>query len=98
MPLLAPGANVVLPVKKVAPRDAVAAANLPEWNVYGPETPGLGEACFFFDLLADAENQTQVLLQSAAGDRGVSVKFNKSQLPCFTRIGAGRDASLRGDH
>ena len=27
--------------------------NLPQWNVYGPETPGLAEACFFFDLAAD---------------------------------------------
>ena len=52
LPLLTPGAKVMAPVKKLAPRDAVTAANLPEWDVYGPETPGLGEACFFFDLAA----------------------------------------------
>ena len=40
----------------------MAVANLPEWNVYGPETPGLGEVCHFCDLLADDANQTRALL------------------------------------
>ena len=83
-PLLAPGASLVLPVKKVAPSDAVAAADIDHWNVYGPETPGKPEACFFFDLAADASGQTRALLRSADGRQGVSVKFNKQQLPCFT--------------
>jgi galactose mutarotase-like enzyme len=95
LPLLTAGAKVMAPVKKLAPRDAVATANLPEWNVYGPETPGLGEACFFFDLAADAAGQTQVLLRSAAGKQGVSVKFNKSQLPCFT-LWKNRQAAADG--
>ena len=42
MPLVHPGAKVSLPVKKLAPRDAVAAADLPTWNLYGPETPCAG--------------------------------------------------------
>ena len=69
-PLLTPGAKVVVPIKKLAPRDAVAKANLPEWNVYGPETPGLGEACFFFDLAADAAGRTQVLFAPPPASRG----------------------------
>ena len=84
VPLVTRGASVLLPVKRLAPRDAAAAATLPEWNVYGEETPGLPEACYFVDLLADAAGRTRALLRSAAGDRGVSVKFNKNQLPCFT--------------
>ena len=71
-------------MKKLAPRDAAAAATLPDWNVYGPEAPGLPEACYFFELLGDAAGRTRALLRSSAGDRGVSVKFNKNQLPCFT--------------
>jgi hypothetical protein len=74
----------VLPIKRLAPRDAVAVQDLPQWNVYGPETPGLGEACFFFDPAADASGQTLALLRSADGNQGVSVRFNKTQLPCFT--------------
>jgi galactose mutarotase-like enzyme len=95
VPLLTPGAKVVLPVKKVAPRDAVAVANMPDWNLYGPETPGMPEACLFFDTLADSAGRTQALLRSAAGDRGVSVKFNNRQLPCFT-IWKNRQAAADG--
>ena len=94
-PLLTPGARVVLPVKKAAPRDTLSAENMPEWNIYGPETPGLSEACLFFELLADAEGRTRALLRSATGDRGVSVKFSKSQLPCFT-IWKNRQAAADG--
>jgi len=83
-PLLGPGAKVVLPVAKVAPRDQVAAGNLPEWDTYGPETPGSAEAVFFFDLAADRDGRTQALLRNAAGSQGVSLKFNRNQLPCFT--------------
>jgi len=95
MPLLTPGAKVVVPVKKVAPHNAVAVANLPDWNVYGPETPGMPEACFFFDLAADPAGRTQALLRSAAGNQGVSVKFNKNQLPCFT-LWKNRQAAADG--
>jgi hypothetical protein len=94
-PLLTPGAKVVLPAKTVAPRDVIAAQNVPDWNVYGPETPGLGEACFFCELLADAAGQTRALLRSAAGDQGASLKFDKSQLPCFT-IWKNRQAVIDG--
>ena len=84
VPLLSPGAKLMLPVRKMTARDAVAVADLPGWDRYGPETPGLPEACFFFELAADPKGRVQTLLANAAGDRGVSLKFNKSQLPCFT--------------
>jgi galactose mutarotase-like enzyme len=94
-PLLSPGARVVLPVAKVAPRDDVAVGNAPEWDVYGPETPGSPEACFFFELLGDDAGRTQALLRSADGARGVSLKFNKNQLPCFT-LWKNRQAAADG--
>jgi galactose mutarotase-like enzyme len=74
----------VLPIRKMAPRDAEGVGNLAEWETYGPETPGSQEAVFFFDLAADASGQTRALLHDAASERGVSLKFNKNQLPCFT--------------
>ncbi|MFZ5828673.1 MAG: aldose 1-epimerase family protein [Planctomycetota bacterium] len=83
-PLATPGARVVLPVKKLAPRDAVAAENLGAWDQYGPETPGLPEAVFFAELAADSAGNTQTLLKSASGDQGVSLRFNKTQLPYFS--------------
>ncbi|NQT17583.1 MAG: aldose 1-epimerase family protein [Planctomycetes bacterium] len=95
LPFLNPGSKVVLPVKKIAPRDAEAVGNLAEWDTYGPETPGSAEAVFFFDLAADAEGRTQAVLRNAAGDRGVSLRFNKSQLPCFT-LWKSRQAAADG--
>jgi galactose mutarotase-like enzyme len=83
-PLIRPGARVVLPIRKLAPRDAVAVGNVGEWNVYGPETPGLGEACFFVDLATRPDGSTQTMLRSADGSQGASLKFNKGQFPCFT--------------
>ncbi len=83
-PLLDPGSKVVLPVATVAPRDEVAVGNLDEWDTYGPETPGSSEAVFFFDLAARHDGQTRAMLRNAAGDRGVSLSFNKNELPHFT--------------
>lgn len=95
VPLVGPGAKVVLAVKKAAPRDQVAVGNVSEWDTYGPETPGLPEAVFFFELAALADGQTKTLLRNAAGNRGVSLKFNKGQLPCFT-LWKNRQAAIDG--
>jgi hypothetical protein len=82
-PLLSPGARVLLPAARIVPRDDVAVGNLPEWDQYGPETPGAPEAVFFVDLLADADGMTQAMLRSADGQRGMRLTFNKRQLPRF---------------
>ena len=98
-PLLQPGAKVVLPLARLAPRDAAAAADVSSWNVYGPESPGSQEVCFFIQLAADPAGRTQVLLHNAAGRQGVSLKFNTQQLPCFTiwkNCQAARDGYVTG--
>ena len=84
-PLLEPGSKLVAPAAKVAPRDEVAVGNVAEWDTYGPETPGSCEAVFFFDMAAAADGTTEVLLHNAAASKGVSLKYNKNQLPCFTQ-------------
>ncbi|HUT91160.1 MAG TPA: aldose 1-epimerase family protein [Thermoguttaceae bacterium] len=95
LPLVDPGSKVVLPVRKMAPRDAAGAGNLDQWDTYGPETPGAPEAVFFFDLAADAAGATQATLRDAAGNRGVTLRFNKSQLPYFT-LWKNRQAAVDG--
>jgi hypothetical protein len=95
VPLLEPGAKVVLPVQKLAPRDAVAVGNLAQWDTYGPESPGLGEAVFFFELTADCGGSTRALLHNAAASRGVSLVFNKDQLPFFA-LWKNRQAAVDG--
>ena len=79
----------------MAPRDAEGVGNLAQWDTYGPETPGSHEAVFFFDLAADAAGQTRALLHDAASEQGVSLKFNKNQLPCFS-LWKNRQAAADG--
>jgi hypothetical protein len=83
-PLAAPGASVMLPFRRMAPRDAAAAAELEHWNLYGAETPGAPELCYFFEPAADPQGNAQTLLRSPDGRFGASVRFNARQLPCFT--------------
>jgi hypothetical protein len=94
-PLVQPGGKVLMPLKKLAPRDAVTAEDMPTWNVYGPETPGSTEVCFYTEPLGDDNGNTQVVLHNAAATEGVSLKFNVRELPCFS-LWKNREAAEDG--
>jgi len=94
-PLSVPGSKLVVPVARLAPRDPVAVENLDEWDLCGPESTELGEAVFFFELAADDNGRTKVLLKNPAGDLGVSLSLNKSQLPRFI-VWKNRQAAADG--
>ncbi len=83
-PLLEPGSVVVAPVKTLVPRNPRAVEGLANWSAYDGPVPGSEEQVYFFDLQADQQQRTAVLLKNARGNRGVSVHFNRQQLPCFT--------------
>ena len=84
-PVLNPGAELVLPVKQMAPRDPEAARDGAMWSRYDAPTTGYQERVHFFELLADAENQTRVLLKSGDSSRGVSLQYDITQLPYFAQ-------------
>ncbi|MBI3839003.1 MAG: aldose 1-epimerase family protein [Planctomycetia bacterium] len=83
-PILDPGARVVAPVKTIVPRDARATEGIGTWDSYPNERAGYKEQVYFFELLAGSDGRTQVLLKNAHGTQGVSVRYNKAQLPYFT--------------
>lgn len=83
-PFLEADAKVVAPTIEVAPRDARAVEDIATYDTYLAPTTGYVEQCYWYDLLADKDNRTQVLLRNAHGDKGVSLHFNKQELPCFT--------------
>ncbi len=95
LPLVGPGAKVVLPLGKLAPRDAVATRDIGHWDTYDPESPGVPEAVFFCNLAADGQGHTQALLHNAGADQGACLKFNKKQFPCFT-VWKNRQAAIDG--
>ena len=84
LPLLDAGSQVVAPVKEVVPRNDHAASGMATWNSYAGETPGFEEQVYFANLLANDAGDTKVLLKNAHATRGVALRFNIKQLPCFT--------------
>ncbi len=83
-PLLQPGARVVAPVRTLVPRNPRAVEGLARWSTYEAPVAGSEEQVYFFDLQADQQQRSAVLLKNAQSERGVSVQFDRQQLPCFT--------------
>jgi hypothetical protein len=89
-PLLEAGSKLLAPVREVVPRTPRAAQGVATWHTYRPPQTGFGEEVFYFDLIGQAasdgqEGVTQVVLHNAAADLGVSLHFDKRQLPHFVQ-------------
>ncbi len=83
-PFLEAGGRAVAPVKELAPLTPRAAEGIDTYETYAGPTPGYAEQVYAYDLLADAGGKTLALLTNAAADRGLAVRFNRNELPCFT--------------
>ena len=84
-PLLGPGAELIVPAKRLAPLNAHAAADIGGWSRYGEPDPSFEEQCYLMTLQADKHQRTLVLLKSADGQFGAGLRFNVEQLPYFTQ-------------
>jgi hypothetical protein len=84
LPLLDAGSRVVAPVKTLVPRTPRAASGVKSWDSYSAPEPGYEEMVYFFELHASDDGLTRTLLKNAHATRGVSLLFNKQQLPWFT--------------
>ncbi len=84
-PFLEGGASFVAAAEEVCPRDKTAAAGIASYDVYDEPTVGYAEQAFFFRLKADPEtSNTTVMLRNKNGDKGLALRFDTRQLPCFT--------------
>jgi hypothetical protein len=84
VPLLNPGSKVFMPVRKVEPRVAGEGGDIAEWNLYGPGTPDFANVVLLTEHLADSAGRSLAVLQNAAANQGIAVKYNTKQLPSFT--------------
>jgi len=84
LPLLDAGSRVVAPVKTIVPRNPRAASGIKTWDSFSAPEPGFEEQVYFFELNAAVDGGTRAMLKNAHGTRGVSLLFNKQQLPYFT--------------
>jgi hypothetical protein len=83
-PLLGAGSEVVAAAKTIVPRNQHSAQGLDHWSSYSAPQADTVESVYFFQLQADRQHETQVLLKNPQSSRGASVSFNIQQLPCFT--------------
>ena len=83
-PLGAPGSKLLMPVAKLAPRDAHAGKDIPTWDQYPAAQAGFAEQVHFAAPLSNAEGRTLAALRTADGQRGAAVRWNARQLSCFT--------------
>ncbi|MCK5805961.1 MAG: aldose 1-epimerase family protein [Lentisphaeria bacterium] len=85
MPFLEGGARLVAPSLEVAPRDARAMEGISDYGLYEAPVPGFVEQCYFHEVAADSMGATAAMLRNCAGDLGAVIRWNKSQMPCFTQ-------------
>jgi hypothetical protein len=83
-PFLEAGSRVVAPIREMAPISARSAEGIETFDTYAGPTAGFAEQVYLYDLLADASGRTQALLYNAAADRGLVLRWNRTELPCLS--------------
>jgi hypothetical protein len=98
-PFLGSGSRVVAPVREMAPINARAAEGMDTFDTFLGPTAGFAEQVYCYDLLADGAGHTLAMLYNRAADRGLVLRFNQRELPCFTvwrNTGALADGYVTG--
>ncbi len=83
-PFLEAGSRVVLPVKELAPLTPRSAEGIDTYDTYAGPTTGFTEQVYCYDPFADEAGKTLAMLYNATADRGLVLRWNRSELPCFT--------------
>lgn len=83
-PFLGPGSRVVVPIKEMAPLTGRAADGMSTYDSYAAPATGFAEQVYAYHPQTDAAGRTLALLYNQAADRGVALRFNAQELPCFT--------------
>jgi hypothetical protein len=85
-PFLEEGAQLVVPIKEMAPRDRRATEGVDHFNTYAAPTPGYIEQVYWYELLGDPQTkQTLAMLRNARGDLAAVLRWNLRELPYFTQ-------------
>jgi hypothetical protein len=83
-PFLEAGSRVVMPVREVSPITPRAAEGMDTLDTLAGPVAGFAEQVYCYDLLPDAAGRTLAMLYNAAADRGLVLRVNHHELPCFT--------------
>lgn len=98
-PFLEAGSRVVMPIRELAPINARAAEGMDTMDTYAGPAAGFAEQVYCCELAADSHGKTLAVLYNRAADRGLVVRHNRQELPCFTvwkSTGAMEDGYVTG--
>jgi hypothetical protein len=82
-PFLSEKSRLVLPTKKVTPRDEVSAAHANAWNVMDPPTDNAAEYVFLHELAADTAGRTFAAVVDDERQLALVIEFSVVQFPYF---------------
>ena len=82
-PLLDEGARIVLPTRKVTPRDEAAAPHTDSYHIMEAPIDNEPEYVFLHDLAADEEGKTFAAVINEKLGLGIQLSFYKKNLPYF---------------
>jgi hypothetical protein len=83
-PFLEAGSRIVAPIREVSPISNRAAEGIETLDTYCGPTAGFAEQVHCYELLGDAAGRTLAMLYSHKADKGLVLRFNRQELPCFT--------------
>ena len=83
-PILEQGSQIFAPIKKLVPRNQHSAQGLENWDVIAGPDPNFAEQVYFAEMHADETNQSIVVLANKSRTKAASIRFDVSQLPCFS--------------
>jgi hypothetical protein len=83
-PFLGAGSRLAMPYREVSPISLRAAEGIDTLDVCSVPTAGFAEQVYCFLPDTDSEGRCSTLFYNARGDRGVQLRWNRNELPCFT--------------
>jgi len=82
-PFLESGCRLILPTKKVTPRDAWSMEHIEQWHVMDEPADNEQEYVFIHELAADEQGRTFAAIVNDRLGVGVRISFNRKALPYF---------------
>lgn len=82
-PLLEEGAEIILPTRKVIPRDEEAAPHTEQYGIMEAPIDNEPEYVFLHELAADEEGNTFAAVINRRLNMGIRLEFNQKNLPYF---------------
>lgn len=82
-PLLCEDSEIIIPTKKVVPRDETAASNIDNWNKMEFPKDNQPEYVFLHEMAADQEGNTFAAIINKKLGIGLKIEYNSLELPYF---------------